>query len=141
VTQPRHPLEPADDEFFTSTPHVVRYQKRFVARPEQVWASLTSDISIVAWGPAIKEVDWTSPRPFGVGTTGEVVAPRGSTMRERYFRWDDGLRQKYNSFRPVISPGRRAVGLLADWRYRDPLHRSNSHVSAGASRRVGRRRR
>jgi hypothetical protein len=35
-------------------------------------------------------VNWTSPRPFGVGTTRDVVAPGGSTMRERYFRWDEG---------------------------------------------------
>jgi hypothetical protein len=69
---------------------VFRYQKRFAATPEQVWESLTSDISIAAWGPAIKEVNWTSPRPFGVGTTREVVAPGGSTMRERCFRWDEG---------------------------------------------------
>ena len=47
-----HPLEPADDEFFTSAPHVFRYQKRFAATPEQVWALLTSDISIAAWGPS-----------------------------------------------------------------------------------------
>jgi len=85
-----HPLEPADDEFFTSAPHVFRYQKRFAATPEQVWESLTSDVSIAAWGPTIKEVKWTSPRPFGVGTTRDVVAPGGSTMRERYFRWDEG---------------------------------------------------
>jgi Polyketide cyclase / dehydrase and lipid transport len=85
-----HPLEPADDEFFTSAPHVFRYQKRFAAKPEQVWESLTSDVSIAAWGPTIKEVKWTSPRPFGVGTTRDVVAPGGSTMRERYFRWDEG---------------------------------------------------
>ena len=85
-----HPLEPADDGFFTSAPHVFRYQKRFAAPPHEVWESLTSDISIAAWGPAIKEVTWTSPRPFGVGTTRDVVAPGGSTMRERYFRWDEG---------------------------------------------------
>ena len=30
-----------------------------------------------AWGPTVKEVNWLSPRPFGVGTTREVVlAPR-----------------------------------------------------------------
>ncbi len=38
----------------------------------------------------IKEVNWTSPRPFGVGTTREVVALGGSSVRERYFRWDEG---------------------------------------------------
>jgi hypothetical protein len=85
-----YPLEPADDEFFSSAPHVFRYQKRFAATTEQVWESLTSDISIAAWSPAIKKVTWTSPRPFGVGTTRDVTPPGGSTMRERYFRWDEG---------------------------------------------------
>ncbi len=83
-----HPLEPTDDEFFTSAPHVLRYQKRFAATPEQVWESLTSDVSLAAWGPAIRKVTWTSPRPFGVGTTREVVS--AGSVRERYFRWDEG---------------------------------------------------
>jgi hypothetical protein len=91
-----YPLKPADAEFFTSAPHVFRYQKRFAAPPEQVWESLTSDASIAAWSVAVKEVTWTSPRPFGIGTTREVVAPGGlSRMRERYFRWDEG---RGNSF-------------------------------------------
>jgi hypothetical protein len=93
-----HPLEPADDDFFTSAPHVFRYQKRFAATPEQVWASLTSDISIAAWGPSIKEVNWTSPRPFGVGTTRDVVAFGGSTMRERYFRWHEGSSHAFYAY-------------------------------------------
>jgi hypothetical protein len=84
-----YPLEPADAEFLASAPHVFRYQKRFVAPPEQVWESLASNASIAAWGPAIKEVSWTSPRPFGVGTTREV-AGLGARARERYFRWDEG---------------------------------------------------
>jgi polyketide cyclase/dehydrase/lipid transport protein len=85
-----YPLEPADDDFFTSAPHVFRYTKRFAATPKQVWEQLTSDVSLAAWGPAIKKVTWTSPRPYGVGTTRDVVAPGGSTLRERYFRWDEG---------------------------------------------------
>jgi hypothetical protein len=84
------PLEPADAEFLASAPHAFRYQKRFAAPPERVWESLTSDASIAAWGsPAVKEVTWTSPRPFGVGTTREVTG-LGVRSRERYFRWDEG---------------------------------------------------
>jgi len=100
-----HPLEPADDEFFASAPHVFRYQKRFAATPEQVWEQLISDVSLAAWGPSIKKVTWTSPRPFGVGTTREVVAPGGSTMRERYFRWDGGKSHAfyvYESTLPIL---------------------------------------
>jgi hypothetical protein len=85
-----HPLESAGDEFFTTAPHVFHYQKRYAATPQEVWESLTSDVSIAEWSPAIKEVRWTSQRPFGVGTTREVVTPGGPTMRERYFRWDEG---------------------------------------------------
>jgi hypothetical protein len=102
-----HPLEPADDEFFASAPHVLRYQKRFAATPGRVWESLTSDISIAAWGPAIKEVNWTSPRPFGVGTTREVVAPGGSTMRERYFRWDEGSSHAFYVYESALPIFRR----------------------------------
>jgi Polyketide cyclase / dehydrase and lipid transport len=85
-----YPLEPADADFFASAPHVFRYQKRFATPPEQVWESLTSDASVAAWTPAVKEVTWTSPRPFGVGTTREVAAPALARVRERFFRWDEG---------------------------------------------------
>ncbi|WP_293002200.1 SRPBCC family protein [Mycobacterium sp.] len=84
-----YPLEAADAEFLESAPHIFRYQRRFVAPPEQVWESLASNASISAWGPAIKEVTWTSPRPFGVGTTREV-AGLGARARERFFRWNEG---------------------------------------------------
>lgn len=90
-----HALEPADADFFDSAPHVFTYQKRFAAPPERVWESLTSDESIAAWSPAIKEVTWTSARPFGVGTTREVALPIGPRMRERYFRWDEGRRHSF----------------------------------------------
>lgn len=85
-----YPLEPADDDFIASAPHVFRYQKRFAAPPAKVWESLTSDESLTAWSSMIKELTWTSPRPFGVGTTREVLPPGGPRVRERYFRWNEG---------------------------------------------------
>ena len=98
-----YPLESADADFFQSAPHVFTYQKRFAASPAQVWEQLTSDASIAAWGPATKEVNWTSPRPFGVGTTREVVALGGATtMRERYFRWEEGSRHSFAAYESTI---------------------------------------
>jgi hypothetical protein len=100
-----YPLEPADDDFLASAPHVFRYTKRFAATPEHVWEQLTSDVSLAAWGPSIKKVTWTSPRPYGVGTTRDVVAPGGATMRERYFRWDEGKSHAfyvYESSIPIL---------------------------------------
>ncbi len=86
-----YPLESADAGLLASAPHIFRYQKRFAAPPERVWESLASDASLAAWGPTVKELNWLSPRPFGVGTTREVVlAPGVARVRERYFRWDEG---------------------------------------------------
>jgi hypothetical protein len=97
-----YPLESADADFFESAPHVFTYQKRFAAPPAQVWEQLTSDESITAWGPSTKEVNWTSPRPFGIGTTREVVAFAGAAMRERFFRWEEGSRHSFASYESTL---------------------------------------
>ena len=97
-----YPLESADADFFQSAPHVFTYQKRFAASPAHVWEQLTSDASIAAWGPATKEVNWTSPRPFRVGTTREVVALGGATMRERFFRWDEGSGHSFAAYESTL---------------------------------------
>ncbi len=84
-------VESADVNLFTSAPHVFRYSKRFAAPPERVWESLVSDESLAAWSSTVSSLTWTSDRPFGVGTTREVVlAPGLARVHERFFRWDEG---------------------------------------------------
>lgn len=90
-----YPLETADADFLASAPYIFHYQKRLPAPPEKVWASLISDESLTAWSPMLKEITWTSPRPFGVGTTREVAPPAGPRVRERYFHWDEGRSQSF----------------------------------------------
>jgi hypothetical protein len=82
-------LEPTDAGFFDSAPHVFRYEKHYDAPPERVWESLQSDESLAAWGKTVGSVTWTSPRPFGVGTTREV-ATGPALVREHFFAWDEG---------------------------------------------------
>jgi hypothetical protein len=73
-----HELQPADETFFETAPHVYRYPIDLPVPAERVWESLTSDRSVAAWG-------------LGVGTTREVVLPLHSiTVREEYVRWDEG---------------------------------------------------
>ncbi|MDA2893108.1 SRPBCC family protein [Mycolicibacterium sp. BiH015] len=82
-------LKPADAGFFTSAPHVFRYVKHFDATPAQVWESLQSDESLAAWGNTVGSLTWTSPRPFGAGTTREVgTGP--VLVREQFFEWTEG---------------------------------------------------
>ncbi len=86
-----YPLEPTDASLFTAAPHIYRFEKHYDAAPEAVWASLSSDESLAAWGPSVKSTTWTTPRPFGVDTTRELALAGGAVkVREHFFRWDEG---------------------------------------------------
>jgi hypothetical protein len=102
-----YPLETADDDFIASAPYVFRYQKRFAATPEKVWQSLVSDESLTAWSSSLKELTWTSPRPFGVGTTREVAPLAGPRVRERYYRWDEGRSHAFYAYEATLPLFRR----------------------------------
>jgi Polyketide cyclase / dehydrase and lipid transport len=67
-----------------------------IARPAtEVWDELAGD-SALHWCRILQEVRWTSPRPFGVGTTREVKALQGANkLREHYFLWDEGRRHSF----------------------------------------------
>jgi Polyketide cyclase / dehydrase and lipid transport len=89
-------LEPADETFFETAPFVHSYPVDLDVPPDVVWESLTSERSMWDWKLPVKRLTWTSPRPFGPGTTREVILT-GSTfgIRERYFRWEDGRRKSF----------------------------------------------
>jgi hypothetical protein len=44
----------------------------------------------------LSSVVWTSPRPFGVGTTRTTRTVGGaSVLKEYYFRWEEGRRKSF----------------------------------------------
>lgn len=102
-----HRLLPCDESYFEQAPYVYRYPVDLPVPPATVWASLTSDRSMADWGLGIHSLRWTSPRPFGVGTTREVVLPgRVMAVRERFFRWEEGRRKSFcgtETNRPVVA--------------------------------------
>jgi hypothetical protein len=84
-----------DDAFFDSAPFRLG-DTLAIARPAaDVWADLTADDTL-RWCRLIKGVEWTSPRPFAVGTTRVVRALGGAVvLGERYFRWEEGRRKSF----------------------------------------------
>jgi uncharacterized protein YndB with AHSA1/START domain len=101
-------VEPADDDFLASAPYVFSYSRRFAAPSEKVWESLVSDDSLASWSATVNAVRWTSARPFGVGTTREVVlAPGVTRVRERYFHWDEGHRHSFSVYQANVPIFRR----------------------------------
>lgn len=86
---------PADEAFLDRAP--LRLEERFeIARPaERVWADLTGEAPL-SWCRILQSVEWTSPRPFDVGTTRTVRALWGANvLQEEYFRWEDGRRHSF----------------------------------------------
>ena len=91
-----HQLEPVDATFFDDAPFSYRYPVELTVPPERVWESLTSDRALADWGLPLRRLEWTSPRPFGVGTSREVVLTGGLiTFKERFFRWEEGERYSF----------------------------------------------
>ncbi|HEY1854759.1 MAG TPA: SRPBCC family protein [Solirubrobacterales bacterium] len=92
----------------------MRLVARFeVPRPAaEVWGELTGDDALY-WCRILQEVRWTSPRPFGVGTTRAVTALWGAALlREHYFRWEEGRR---HSFYVVEASAPLARSLAEDY--------------------------
>lgn len=86
-----HRLESVDESFFVTADHRYEFPIDLDVPPERVWESIASDESVAAWGLGVQSLHWTSPRPFGVGTTREVKLPLGiMTVRERFIAWDEG---------------------------------------------------
>lgn len=105
-----HQLERAEASLFEAAPQLYRFPVVLAAPPARVWESLTSDASLAAWpmGPGLSfQLRWTAPRRFGVGTTREVRLPLGLlTLRERFFRWDEGAGYSFFA-EPANRPGLR----------------------------------
>lgn len=87
-------LESVDESYFD------RASQRFfrtwsIAQPaEKVWAELTSEQPL-HWVRGLR-LRWTSPRPFGVGTTRQGKTVGGAvTIDEYFFIWQEGRRYAF----------------------------------------------
>ena len=103
-----HQLVEARDGFLDAAPFRYVNSVHVPVPPEQAWAALTSDDTLVSWSPLVTGVRWTSPRPFDVGATREVTILRFFTSRERYYRWEEGRRKTFTAIQ-VSLPGLRRL--------------------------------
>src|SRR6201996_4638346 len=90
--------EPVDEAFFETAPMKLRAGFEVPKPAAEVWAELTADDAL-HWCRILQDVRWTSPRPFGVGTTREVKALQGATTpRAHSFRGEEGRRHPFYVF-------------------------------------------
>jgi hypothetical protein len=103
----RFSCAPVDGSFFEVAP--VRLADTFeVPRSaSDVWGELTGERPL-SWCRALRSVAWTSPRPFGVGTTRTVrTIANASVLNELFFRWEDGRRKSFYALASNVPAFRR----------------------------------
>lgn len=95
MKSPSFELQPVDEAFFKSAPFQLA-ETFNIARPAgEVWAELTGDDPLY-WCKLLKDVTWTSPKPFGVGTTRTVrTVANASVFKEQFFIWEEGRRKSF----------------------------------------------
>ncbi|MBK1783412.1 SRPBCC family protein [Prauserella cavernicola] len=91
----RYPLAEADDDFLDTAPLRFRHVVALDAPATRVWRALSADDALVSWSRLITGARWTSPRPFGPGSTRAVTLGGVLTLTERFFRWDTGNRMTF----------------------------------------------
>jgi hypothetical protein len=95
MERPWFACQPVDESFLDTAP--LRLRGTFdIPRPAaEVWDELTAEHPLL-WCRILQDITWTSPRPFGVGTTRTVVALGGlNVFKERFFRWEEGRRHSF----------------------------------------------
>jgi polyketide cyclase/dehydrase/lipid transport protein len=95
VPRPRFSLHPVDETFFDSAPFRLCQTLDIPHPAARVWTDLTAD-SPLGWCRIVRDIKWTSPRPFGVGTTRTARLLGGANvLDERFFLWEEGRRQSF----------------------------------------------
>ena len=100
----RYACAPVTDAFVDEAP--IRYVNtvRIQASPGAIWAALEDAAAWPRWAGVIKHVEWTSPLPFGVGTTRTVTMIGRMIAFEEFIVWEPGRRMAFR-FNEVTTNG------------------------------------
>ena len=80
-----------DMNFLESAPVKIINSVDISATPEQIFAVFEDENSWPQWFTGIVGVEWTSPKPFGVGTT-RTVNLGAMKVYENFIHWEDNQR-------------------------------------------------
>ncbi len=94
-----HDLRPVDVDYATTGPNQNTLRER-ISKPADALFRCLEDAA--AWKEWLGiDVEWTSERPFGVGTTRTVKAS-GQTIDEYFLAWEEGRRMCFRFDRSTM---------------------------------------
>lgn len=103
----RFALQAVDETFFDTAPTVFVGTVDIAKPAPEVWSELVAD-GALGFCRSLRGARWTSPRPFGVGTTRTMPASYGLLIvHEVYFRWEEGQRHSFYAVRTNLPMFRR----------------------------------
>jgi carbon monoxide dehydrogenase subunit G len=105
-----HACERVGLDFFDRAPVVFTNSVELAITPEQVFEVLEDADAWPRWASVITRVDWTSPKPYGVGTTRTVRMRGGIVGDEEFLAWEP---YRYVAFR-FNTCSTRAVAAFAE---------------------------
>lgn len=86
---------PVGLDFLKQTKNVYRSEEVVRATPEQIFEVFEDEVAWTIWAPPIKRVEWTSPKPFTVGTTRTVYMLGDMNGYEEFIAWEPGKRMAF----------------------------------------------
>ena len=85
-----YPMEDIDLDYIRTTKFSFTGTVDLDCTPDQLFDVFEDPVSWTVWAGAIKKVEWTSPKPFGVGTTRTVTMVGGMEGYEEFIAWERG---------------------------------------------------
>lgn len=82
-------------EFLEQTQNVFLAEEIIKATPEQIFEVFEDPVSWTVWATPIQHVEWTSPKPFDIGTTRTVSMMGGMDGFEEFVEWERGKRMAF----------------------------------------------
>ena len=95
MTTQKYPCEPFKLDQFDQMPFRFVSQVEIDASAEAIFAVLEEDVSWTEWAAVINEVIWTTPKPFGLGTTRTVKMAGGMVGDEEFIGWEPNRRMSF----------------------------------------------
>lgn len=86
---------PVGVEFLEQSKNVFVAEEIIKATPDQIFDVFEDPVSWTVWALPIQKVEWTSPKPFGKGTTRTVYMSGGMDGYEEFVEWERGKRMAF----------------------------------------------
>jgi hypothetical protein len=83
-------LSPAGEDLLERAKASSVTEREMAVSAEALFSALEEGKTWSAFFPVIRHVEWTSPRPFGKGTTRSVTLVGGVRLEEVFWTWEPG---------------------------------------------------